>query len=181
MLKILLNYVGILVIILMYAYYVMFLLTRIWPMLLFATYYYWKFYQFISKNSIFMYRLKLAPAFNIILFLLCIIISQITGLYYKINRIIGRSVFYFFQYLEDGPTFEFIHMLDVPESVLRGPEIRDRYYIFRYFFFALQFIRLWIFKESYLFLVFHILFMYYFLFDLHLFYTYCYLLTVTAK
>ena len=71
-------------------------------MLLFTTYYYWKFSQFISKNSIFMYRLKLAPAFNIILFLLCIIISQITNLYYVINKIIGRSVFYFFEYLDDG-------------------------------------------------------------------------------
>ena len=184
MLNFFLNYAGISVIILMCAYYVMFLLTRIWPMLLFTTYYYWKFSQFIVKNIIFMYRLKLAPAFNIILFLLCIIISQITNLYYVINKIIGRSVFYFFEYLQTGPTFEWIHMSDVPESVLfegYPTKIKDRYYIFYYFFFALHFIRLWIFKESYLFLIFHLLFMYCFLFDLHLFYTYCYLLTVTIE
>ena len=152
-------------------------LTRIWPMLLFTTYYYWKFSQFIVKNIIFMYRLKLAPAFNIILFLLCIIISQITELYYKVNKIIGRSVFYFFEYLND--IFEYLNR--VPECLCDSPKVTDRYYIFRYFFFALHFIRLWIFKESYLFLIFHLLFMYCFLFDLHLFYTYCYLLTVTVK
>ena len=162
----------------------MFLLTRIWPMLLFTTCYYWKFSQFIVKNSIFMYRLKLAPAFNIILFLLCIIISQITELYYVINKIIGRSVFYFFRYLE-GP-LAYLLDCDLPEARVGLYDTadwigRDRYYIFRYFFFALHFIRLWIFKESYLFLIFHFIFMYCFLFDLHLFYTYCYLLTVTIE
>ena len=126
-----------------------------------------------------MYRLKLVPALNMILFLLCILISQITGLYYIINKIIGRSVFYFFEYIDGG-----LAELDWgPEECSPSTHVtgRDRYYISYYFFFTLQFIRLWIFKESYLFLIFHLIFLYFFLFDLHLFYTYFYLLTVTIK
>jgi hypothetical protein len=125
------------------------------------------------------YRLKLAPTFNVILFLIRIIISQITNLYYVVNKIIGSMAFYFFQYL-DGP-LQYLLEGDYPEYRIGLKDTsdwigRDRYYFSRYFFFTLQFIRLWIFKESYLFLIFHLLFLYYFLFDLHLFYTYCYLL-----
>jgi len=131
-----------------------------------------------------MYRLKLAPTLNLIIFLLCVIISEITNLYYVINKMIGRSVFYFFKYFDDAPSFENIIIFSIPEvQLIAGfpTKIIDRYYIFRYFFFALQFIRLWIFKESYLFLIFHLFIIYYFLYDLHLFFTYSYLLTVTNK
>ena len=120
-----------------------------------------------------MYRLKLAPTLNLIIFLLCVVISEITDLYYVINKVIGRSVFYFFKYYESaGVSFEYITMYNWSVSFLTSDiptAIVARYYIFRYFFFALQFIRLWIFKESYLFLIFH------------LFFTYSYLLTVTNK
>ena len=100
------------------------------------------------------------------------------------NKVIGSGVFYFFRYLE-GP-LEYLLEGDYPESRIGLKDTcdwvgRDRYYIFRYFFFALQFIRLWIFKESYLFLIFHLFIIYYFLYDLHLFFTYSYLLTVTNK
>jgi len=98
-----------------------------------------------------------------------------------VNKIIGSMAFYFFQYL-DGP-LQYLLEGDYPEYRIGLKDTsdwigRDRYYFSRYFFFTLQFIRLWIFKESYLFLIFHLLFLYYFLFDLHLFYTYCYLLTL---
>ena len=128
-----------------------------------------------------MYRLKLAPTLNLIIFLLCVIISEITNLYYVINKIIGSGVFYFFKYLESG--IEDMLSWGPPEynTPITHVTGRDRYYIFRYFFFALQFLRLWIFKESYLFLIFHLFIIYYFLYDLHLFFTYSYLLTVTNK
>ena len=125
-----------------------------------------------------MYRLKLAPTLNLIIFLLCVIISEITDLYYIMNKVIGSGVFYFFKYFEEN--FEYNNIF--PEGAYTQFDMtRDRYYIFRYFFFALQFIRLWIFKESYLFLIFHLFIIYYFLYDLHLFFTYSYLLTVTNK
>jgi hypothetical protein len=98
---------------------------------------------------------------------------------------VGQCVYYFFQYFEHSAVFEDLYW-DYPEAIFRGADPintikRDRYYFFFYPFFFLQFIRLWIIKESYLFLIIHLCFIYYFFKDLHLFYTYTYLLTVTNK
>ena len=127
--------------------------------------------------------MKVIPALNLIILLFCITIGIITPIYYKINKIIGHTVYYFFKYFECGMAFEYLAWATVESTHGVPPDnhIRDRYYFFFYPFFFLQFVRLWIIKESYLFLIVHLCFIYYFFKDLHLFYTYTYLLTVTNK
>ena len=110
---------------------------------------------------------------------------MVTEIYYYINNHYRKRVRYMLKYIDCGDFLVFEYMCWLPEAVLPMDKndrrllwVRDRYYFSRYFFLFCFYIKLFMFKERYLFLFFHLIFIYYFLYDLHLFFTYFYSLSI---
>ena len=142
-------------------------------------------------------NLEFGSEYNIITLIICIIICQIyENIYYNLRSKLEDIIYKIFNYIAItlpfacmAYRFGFVYGVFYPEAELnrkghfpKDPNcnhVRDRFYFTFPFLSCFLLLRLFIIKEPYLFLFFHVLFIIFYLNDQHLFYTYIYLFMFT--
>lgn len=121
------------------------------------------------------FSFRLPPQINLFLLLFIIIIAwKEIRIYYYINNKIGNIVYYLFKevYLFIDECFTFS---DVPPN--HSLKLNTGTTMAKFIFMLLFRLRFFAFREPILFLCLHLLIIYYFLHDLHIFFTYIYSFT----